>query len=131
MLLRFFTSLLLLTMLLPVGVFGAGTHRCEGEKSVSKMSCCQGSEYGHLAANDSDQLTHRCQIQAVTVVQQPASLSHKAQIDAASFVDADFSTIPTLLRLTEHFCNTSFPRVSHHSSRGKAPVFLRTCSFLI
>lgn len=130
MLLRFFTSLLLLAMLLPVGVFGAVTHRCEVEISVSRMSCCQGAEYDRLAADDADQLTHRCQIETATVVQQPASLSHKTQIDAAPLVGVDISSLPTL-RLAEQPRNVSSTQVSHHSSGGKAPVFLRTCSFLI
>ncbi len=130
MLLRFFTSILLLAMLLPVGVFGAVIHRCETEKSVAKMSCCQGAENDRLTADGVEQLTHRCQVQAAPVVQQPASLSHKIEIDAASLVGVDISSIPSL-RLTAPIHKISPVRVSLYSPGGGAPVFLRTCSFLI
>ncbi|APG27191.1 hypothetical protein A7E78_04680 [Syntrophotalea acetylenivorans] len=130
MLLRFFTSILLLAMFLPVGVFGAVIHRCETEKSVVRMSCCQGAENDRLTADGVEQLTHRCQIQTAPVVQQPASLSHKIEIDAASLVGVDISTIPSL-RLTASIHQISSVRVSLYSPGGGAPVFLTTCSFLI
>lgn len=130
MLLRFFTFLLFLTMLFPAGVFGAVSHRCGMEKSVSRMSCCQGVENTRLAHDGIDQLMHHCQREASQAPFQLATVSQKVQPDAAHLADI---TVNTLLSLRpSQGAYNSFHRLDISYLPGEsAPVFLRICSFLI
>jgi len=127
---RFFTLLLILAMLFPAGVFGAVLHRCGMEKSVSVMSCCQGTENNRSEVDSFDQLSHHCLRVANQIPAQLATVNQKVQLDVADLADIG-KNFPVFLRLGEviyrahHYQEASYPLC------GGALIFLRICSFLI
>lgn len=131
MLLRLLTSLLLVSLLFPAGVFGAVVHRCQrGLKlPVSTSSCCQAAANSRAASGGIVQLEHHCQKEAAPA-SQLATVNPKLQIDAAHTVESGILSVASL-RLAHHSLGFSpFPAMTRPVGGGP-PVFLRTCSFLI
>jgi len=130
MLLRFFTFFLLLTMFFPAGVFGAVEHGCGMDKSAPTMSCCQGFENNRHSVDGVAQLTHHCSQDLAPIAQPSAAVNSKIQIDTAPLAEIGIVSI-FFQRLTANPLQTYFIRVMSHPPGEAAPVFLRTCSFLI
>jgi hypothetical protein len=131
MLLRFLTSLLVLVILFPSGVFGGVMHRCGmfDRARATTPPCCQGKAYELPSRAGIVQLGHHCQT-AMAPVSPVATVNPRLEVDAGAHLAADLPHVPLLRPMALTFQNL-LTRTNPHARGGGVPVFLRTCSFLI
>lgn len=130
MFLRLMTSLLVLTVVFPVGIFGASLHRCEMDSSVRVSSCCEGTAKVSPPSDGLMQMSHQCSDVSAPSDIQPATVGQKSQIDPLFSADVSIVSASSI-RISTQTCKVlTLPDFSHRPA-SCTPVFLRTCSFLI